>query len=300
MSSKIESLTPEQEAQLILFRDEWLAIGRATGPANMDVVKPIISDFYKRIGKPAPEFIQSPSPYSANLLLNQIDGGPMNDQVGGEEKKLKYYYTYMWGSIDSFWIAYYLFPHLHLRKIYTDKQFELLSEWAELAKNCFWWYPFEKLCIVCDRPSSLALDGQGRLHNESGPAMAFSDGYSLYAIHGVSLPEYVIMHPEEITPAKILDQENAEVQRVMIERFGGDDRFVAESGLQPVQKDKYGELYRVEFKNGDEPLVMVHVIDASTERSYWLGVPANMQTAHQAVAWTFGLTPSEYDPLVET
>ena len=51
---KINKLTPEQERMMIEFREEWRAIGLKTGPVDMDAVRPIINDFYARIGKPAP------------------------------------------------------------------------------------------------------------------------------------------------------------------------------------------------------------------------------------------------------
>lgn len=65
-----------------------------------------------------------------------------------------------------------------------------------LVKNCGWLIGFEKICIVCDRPTKLSLDNQNRLHAEGEPAISFADGYSLYSYHGVTLPEkYGKLHP---------------------------------------------------------------------------------------------------------
>jgi hypothetical protein len=33
---------------------------------------------------------------------------------------------------------------------------------------------------------------------------------------------------------------------------------------------------------------------------YWLRVPPQMQTAREAVAWTFDKSPDEYEPAFET
>jgi hypothetical protein len=44
----------------------------------------------------------------------------------------------------------------------------------------------------------------------------------------------------------------------------------------------------------------VRVKDTSTDKFYFLSVPIEMQTCKQAVAWTFGLKPSEYSPIKET
>ena len=37
--SKIESLTPEQESQLSVYRDKWFTIGLATGPVDFEKAK---------------------------------------------------------------------------------------------------------------------------------------------------------------------------------------------------------------------------------------------------------------------
>jgi hypothetical protein len=49
----------------------------------------------------------------------------------------------------------------------------------------------------------------------------------------------------------------------------------------------------------------VHVVNSSPEpdgsyKEYFLRVPPTMTRARQAIAWTFGLTEEEYEPLSET
>lgn len=51
--------------------------------------------------------------------------------------------------------------------------------------------------------------------------------------------------------------------------------------------------------------MMVEVVNATPEPSgeckdYWLRVPPGMRTAHEAVAWTWGKTEAEYNPVVQT
>ena len=101
----------------------------------------------------------------------------------------------------------------------------------------------------------------------------------------------------------------------MIERFG-EGRFIQELGIQPIQQDECGTLYRLElppltpFHLGniylkmeleyDEPLVMVSVKDSSSEHELFQRVPPNIQTACEAVAWILGMTAYEYKPDKET
>jgi len=37
-----------------------------------------------------------------------------------------------------------------------------------------------------------------------------------------------------------------------------------------------------------------------SHRRYFLRVPPNVRTAHEAVAWTYGLTAREYEPRIRT
>ena len=118
--------------------------------------------------------------------------------------------------------------------------------------------------------------------------------------HGVRVPEYVIMRPHKITPDKIMNEQNTEVARAMLERYG-QDNFIRNGGFTIQQSDDYGELYRVEFANRDEPIVAVKVKDASTDREYFLYVPPHIQTAHEGIAWTFGYdNVTDYNPDKET
>ena len=113
----------------------------------------------------------------------------------------------------------------------------------------------------------------------------------------------MILRPETITVARIEGETNAEVRRVLMERYG-ESRYLADSGAAPIHTDSYGTLFRKEIP-GDEPLVMVRVINSTPEpdghgKSYWLRVPPTIETAHAAVAWTFGMDAKDYQPDVES
>jgi hypothetical protein len=90
---------------------------------------------------------------------------------------------------------------------------------------------------------------------------------------------------------------------VMLEHFGY-DRYLTESGAEPVDRDEAGVLWRITLAD-DEPVVMVEVVNSTpepdgTHRVYWLRVPPTTRTAREGVAWTFGLTAEEYQPERQT
>lgn len=174
---------------------------------------------------------------------------------------------------------------------------------AAVARTAGWWWPYERVAILSERPVELHRDEAGRLDRGDGPALAYPDGFALHAWRGMPVPAEFLRQLSELTAARIRAEENAELRRVMLEHYGY-DRYLAESGAQPVHRDETGVLWRIELPD-DEPVVMVEVVNSTpepdgTHRTYWLRVPPRTRTAREGVAWTFGLDAGEYHPRRET
>jgi hypothetical protein len=173
----------------------------------------------------------------------------------------------------------------------------------DMAKSCGWSVLFWDWAFISAKPEYIRRDEQGRLHCETGPAVHYPDGFSVFAIHGVRVPEKVVASPETITVQEIESKKNAEVRRVMIERYGL-ERYLMDSGAEEIHRDDFGILYRKALPE-DESLVMVKVVNSTPEpdggfKDYFLRVPPTMKRARQAVAWTFGKDENIYDPAFQT
>jgi hypothetical protein len=113
------------------------------------------------------------------------------------------------------------------------------------------------------------------------------------------VPEKVILGPETLTREDWSEARNVEVRRIIQERMG--QRFVTELGGVVIDIDPRGTLYEVALPGDPEQVARyVQVQDASTDRSYFLRVPPTIQTAAEAVAWSFGLSVEAYHPTQET
>jgi hypothetical protein len=113
-----------------------------------------------------------------------------------------------------------------------------------------------------------------------------------------------------VSVACIARERDPTVRRLMISEL--DSGQLRESGgaelLDKVHEPPFpglidAELWRVPL--ADEPLVVVKCRNSSrdpdgTFRSYWLRVDPSCKTAHQALAWTWGLDASEYSPTAES
>jgi hypothetical protein len=151
-------------------------------------------------------------------------------------------------------------------------------------------------------PSTLRGWNSHRLHNGTGPAVAW-DGWDVWVIHGVQVTEQIVMRPETLTVEQIDGEQNQEVRRIMIERFGA-ARWLREGGAILVHQDVRGKLWR-KAREGDTDVVMVEVKNSTPEpdgtiKDYWLRVPPTVKTVNEAIGWTFNMSATEYRPQVET
>ncbi|PCG82818.1 hypothetical protein CIB93_27860 [Streptomyces sp. WZ.A104] len=195
------------------------------------------------------------------------------------------------GQHDAAWLAAF------------DGRGDRLTGLAEVARNAGWWWPYERAVVIAERPDVLHRDEAGRLDHGEGPALAYGDGFALYAWRGMPVPAAFLAELSTLTPERIRAEENAELRRVMLEYYGY-DRYLTESGAEPVHRDETGILWRIAL-DGDEDVVMVEVVNSTpepdgTHRTYWLRVPPTTRTAKDGVAWTFGLEGAAYAPVRQT
>lgn len=205
---------------------------------------------------------------------------------------------------------------------------ELFHAVRRLAHECGRIHWSSESTVISDHPMEIHLDDRRRLHRLDGPALVYRDGWSVYAIHGVAVPPEIVENPSTITVDRIDSESNVEIRRVLIERYGI-RRYMLDAGAGLRHRDATGMLYCRDIA-GDEPIVMVRVLNATPEpggslsrdeamaifgnaaqaalhapadarfKEYMIRVPPWMTKAHEAVAWTFGLTGEDYHPLLET
>lgn len=104
---------------------------------------------------------------------------------------------------------------------------------------------------------------------------------------------------DERDAAAFAAADNQELRRRILAACG--DRVLPPETRELVQQDDFGALYRVTQMGvfGEATRQQVRVVCPSTGAVYWLPVSNQCRTAHQAVAETFGLSASEYQPAVE-
>ncbi|WP_392531499.1 DUF6745 domain-containing protein [Nostoc sp. C117] len=174
----------------------------------------------------------------------------------------------------------------------SHKIYKLVEEIVVVGGMIF---PFERFCLICDRPTKLSFDNQNRLHAEGEPAIEFIDGYSLYSYHGVTLPEkYGKIHPQQWQSQWLLLEENAELRRVLIEGIGY-ARICQE--LQAIELDNWQEytLLKIDNNVDIEPIYLLKMTCPSTGFIHALRVPPNINSAREAIRWVnWGVDSEEF------
>ena len=172
----------------------------------------------------------------------------------------------------------------------------------QLVLSCGPILPHESVCRVSERPLAIKRDADGLLHCDDGPAVVYRSQLVFYYWHGVSVLEHLLVPAATITLAMIEKEPLPLYQRILIERMGA-ERFAREGAAERVSEDETGTLWRKRIR--EHVWSAVEVVNGTPEpdgsyRHYWLQVPANVTTARQAVAWTYGLRARDYVVAVRT
>ena len=80
-------------------------------------------------------------------------------------------------------------------------------------------YPLDNVCILSQHFDYVKMKNK-RLHSDGSPAIHYN-GFDVYALNGVSVPEWLVMQKwNEIDCKKILAEQNAEVRREIVRKVG--------------------------------------------------------------------------------
>lgn len=293
-TDKIMKLTPEQERELPKFREAWRAIGIRTGhDAECEREgREAVLDAHKEIGAKPPLVVWARSPMEALLMGDQLeqafDKGTLSKRTfSTKEKRVEleakkpgdrlraiWNRQWSWGQVSGYWVAWYRFA-LDIG-VKTDEQSgRRLRLHERLARACYGVISLGGIEVLIQHPTVAVFDTNPspRLHRTDGPALQWSDGYAVYAVHGVRLtPEVGAgMAAGTLTAKEISEHPNAEVRRVLVDvhNKGDTGRYLRELGAKVVHEDMDAlglprRLLRIDQAD-DEPIVAIEVTNSTPE-----------------------------------
>lgn len=246
---KIESLTDEQKAKFPEYVKKWIEIGTSTDRLNHDETKSIVNAFRKLISKEEAPLVIAENPIEAwvicclheqNVALDDLKS-EMKLVFQGNPKKYEIPTAHLPYQTGSFFASVFSFYDYILEELKIDIDQELYNKyktWEETCKlGCI--YPLDNLTVVCQKPKTIKLNENNVLHCDGGPALEY-DGegdFKIYALNGVSVPEYLAMTPSHKLDLELYNKEkNADVKAEFI-RKAGIERFLEMGKLVDTYKN---------------------------------------------------------------
>jgi hypothetical protein len=314
----IETITPEEQAQIEAAREELLKIGLSTARCNRPKAEAAIL-------KSAPgatiAWMQSPKaavvfgPLACTLLkadpslaeaMSQYDwGNPLSPAPDWEAKACAHFGKSRPKKLivtsaklkedrvqSSLWLAWW--GHCDtLRRVFKGRlTFEPqddadLTDAFEISKECGWLFPAEghDVVIATERPTRICMV-EGRLHSPDGPAIAWADGFAIYSWRGNVVPADWIENTKNLDPQIALTHENIELRRCAAEIIGWAN-VLAKLPHKVIDMDKdpmIGKLVEVDLPDAGPTRFLL--VRCATQRDFALCVPNTCRTALEANAAT--------------
>ena len=310
--NRIEKLTAEQISRFPEFIDRWTRIGLCTDPANRPAAEEGVRLAYEIAGlSPPKKIVWCGSPLSQGLTRAIVFGLRDAEVKCGKEVRASVsasVWDSVWDSVsdsvrDSVWDSvrdsvsasvfgqheadWLSFYDYFKQAAGLDEQTQRLAGLWKVAQSAGWWLPHQNICWISERHNVLHRNDRGQLHCEDGPALAYPDGFCIWSINGVRVDEQIVMRPETQCASHISGEQNAEVKRVRIERFGW-TRYLREVKARVIEHVTNA------VSNTDESLMdcdgmRVLVCSCpSTARVYSLEVPGDCPSVEQAQNYLSG------------
>jgi len=287
----IESLNNAQLSTMSDYVSKWTQIGYNTDPIDKIKATAAINNLYKCGKLEAPKTIVFCSgPLNAMLTLymymyKKDNPDATKKMVINYAKKNVAITTCGFGQHDVGWVSFYDF----FKEQCDFKGLEILSGTYDVCNECGWYWAYNDICFVAEKPITLSVNDMNILHCEDGPACAYNDGTKIFAYEGVIVTEDIIMHPESITVASINSCDNEEVKRVMVIIYGV-NRYIEDLGAKTIDidmvtidntKSDSDAIPRalIRDKNGNQYFVGT---DGSTERTYFMNVSREVNSCAEA------------------
>ncbi len=319
----IDKLTTEQQSRFVEFVNKWTRIGLSTEPADRPKAEEGIKKIYVIAGLKEPRVVWCSSPLANGLtraiVLNKKVGASVGasvrasvrDSVGdsvGDSVRASVGDSVgasVWDSVrdsvwdsgygqhDANWLGFYdFFCVVCGLKKETEK---LIGHWLQ-AQNAGWYLPHDNICWISERHNIVRMNSRNRLHCETGMALAYPDGWGIYALNGIKMkPEYVLTPAKDINPEMIMKETNVDQRRELIRKVGVDR--LASYGKKIHKEGDYELIDMSPVLAGIQYAPHLLMKNPSVEDTWHLeGVAPECKTVEQAINWRAGNIEIQWQP----
>ncbi len=301
---KIEKLTPEQEADIIVTRDKWLdRFFSCKNFLQKEKAKKGIEWLYEMSGFAKPEVVFVDSPYACQVVANREMKKINNEDPNSP---MTYYQTASYCNVSDYgWVAWEDFFIRHELITLDPKVLENFNSFKELLlSGVYDMIQFDKMCIVSDMPTKI-FRNNGRLHNPASYAVEFKDGWGQHYINGRLIPEDIFKKAVTLTKKQFLSEKNSDYKGAWYEILG-------QQNMMELLGAKAIDTSVVTHRNGDletltlfktketfeeidnQPFVWLKMVCPTTGTNYLQGVEPTHTNALEAAASISLFSKDEY------
>src|SRR3990167_5157352 len=134
-------------------------------------------------------------------------------QVGAQVKN--FIWPYVSGNLWSGWFSFYDFMFSAVIKLETP----LFTDLKEMSKLHLV-YPLDQACVLSQKPIEINMTN-GLLHKDGAPSIKYADGFSVWSLNGVRVPQELAETPTEKLSMEFFKKEtNSDIRAEFIRKFG--------------------------------------------------------------------------------
>ncbi len=188
------------------------------------------------------------------------------------------------GNHDAYWLGYYDFFLKELKLDCVKPLIPLIN----IAKHCGWWVLHWGIYFIQHRPKEIHLNKDNQLHMNGGPALSYRDGFSLWRLNGVEVPQWLAeTREEDIDPRKLLEIDNAQVRAEFVRKVGI-ERVCYSLKAKCVDKRDGYELLMLDLGDGRRRPYLRMQNPSVPELWHVEGVHPDCSTVSEALKWRNG------------
>jgi hypothetical protein len=265
---KVDELTEEQIKMADVYTKKWAEIGCNTDRLDPERTKEIVRGFRELIElDPETPTLIVDNPVEAWIACHlithynyPIDQAAIEEGLDkvfqGNPDRLKIPNTRLPWQCGSFYassFAFYDYAFNYLKVEIPDDMMEKYNKWSATAElGCV--YPLPEYTIVSQKPTAMHLGEPGEgpngahmglPHCENGPAFEYAGrgNIRIFALNGVTVPEWLVMTPEEqLDLDKYTTITNADVKAEFVRKVGI-ERFKEKGTIVDSYKNYEGPQY---------------------------------------------------------
>ena len=223
-----------------------------------------------------------------NQVENQVGNQVWNqvkDQV--ENQVGNFIMPYFYGQFDSGYFSFYEFM-FNVLKIKNPVE-DLYSSYLKTTE-CGIIYPCDDFCVISNKPSNILMSN-GQVHSDGSPAIEYRDGFKVWSLNGVRVPQYLAETPTEKLDLEFFKKEqNADVKAEFIKKYGVQRMLSLGKKMDDAHKSKNQwyvdseyELYNLGSIFNREKAVFLKMKNLTTGTYHVEGVDPSCNTVEEAL-----------------